>query len=60
MSLYNVELNQGVLKVSFGDQPAENDKIVPEAVEKARALKDDVMGKALKINGPASLPVAIA
>lgn len=60
MSLYNVELVDGVLKIDFGDQQAHNDTIVPEAVQKAEKLKDEVMGKVLRINGPASLPVAVA
>lgn len=60
MSLYNVELVDDILKINFGDEPAGNDAIVPEAVGKAEVFKEQVMGKVLKINGPASLPVAIA
>lgn len=62
MSFYNVELLSGnVLKVGFGDEPASNDKIVAEAVQKAEALREAVIGKGvLRINGAASLPVAIA
>lgn len=60
MSLYNLELKEdGVLHIGFGD-PAGNDAIVPEAVQKAEQLKEQVMGKVLRINGPASLPVAVA
>lgn len=62
MSFYNVELLSGnVLKVGFGDTPASNDLIVQEAVQKAEGLRDAVIGGgALKINGAASLPVAVA
>ena len=61
MALYNVELTaENILKIGFGDEPAGNDRIVVEAVQKATALKDAVMGKLLRISGPASLPVAIA
>ena len=31
-SIYNVELVDGILKISFGEQPAGNNAIVPEAV----------------------------
>jgi CRISPR-associated protein Csx3 len=46
------------LKLSFGD-PAQNDSIVRDAV---KALKDLELkgGKLVKLNGPASLPVAVA
>ena len=60
MSLYNIELVEGILKVGFGDEVAGNDKIVPEAIAKAEAFKASVAGSLLKINGPASLPVAVA
>jgi CRISPR-associated protein Csx3 len=60
MSRFNVELVDGVLRIGFGDEPATNDQIVPEAVEKATKFRDAVAGKLLKINGAASLPVAVA
>jgi CRISPR-associated protein Csx3 len=60
MSKFNVELINDVLKIGFGDEPATNDQIVPEAVEKATTFRDAVAGKLLKINGAASLPVAVA
>jgi len=47
-----------VMKVSFG-APAQNDDIVRDAVAGVKALNLQG-GKLLKINGPASLPVAIA
>ncbi len=63
MSAYKINLEDGnVLKVGFGD-PAQNDQIVRDAV----ARLDEMVsagelagGKTIKINGPASLPVAIA
>lgn len=58
MSSYNLSLDGNVLCVSFGS-PASNDVIVKDAVQ---GLKDLGLagGPILKINGPASLPVAIA
>lgn len=58
MSSYNVSLDGDVLRVSFGN-PASNDQIVKDAVA---GLKDIGLqgGPLLKINGPASLPVAVA
>jgi CRISPR-associated protein Csx3 len=47
-----------VLKVGFAE-PAQNDVLVAEVVEGVRALKL-AGGKAVFINGPASLPVAVA
>lgn len=58
MSSYNLSLDGNVLRVGFGS-PASNDVIVKDAVA---ALKDLGLsgGPILKINGPASLPVAVA
>ena len=58
MSSYNLVLDGNVLRVSFGS-PASNDQIVKDAVA---GLKDLGLtgGPLLKINGPASLPVAVA
>jgi CRISPR-associated protein Csx3 len=58
MSSYNVSLDNDVLRVGFG-VPASNDQIVKDAVQ---GLKDLGLsgGPILKINGPASLPVAVA
>jgi CRISPR-associated protein Csx3 len=58
LKTYNVVLEGDVLKLSFGT-PAQNDQIVKDAVE---AVKDIGLegGKIIKLNGPASLPVAIA
>lgn len=57
---YNVELQGDVLRVGFTDQPANNDDLVKEAVRKVRLYIDDLHGVFLKINGAASLAVAIA
>lgn len=63
MSTYNINLeDDNVLRVGFGEA-AQNDQIVRDAV----ARLDEMVtagelagGKIIKINGPASLPVAIA
>ncbi len=55
---YNITLEGDVLKVGFGS-PAENTEIVRDAVAAVKALNLQG-GKLLKINGPASLPVAVA
>ena len=60
---YNVEViaqeneKEVVLKVSFGE-PAGNDQIVKDAEEAVKVVAQEVAGKLVKINGPASLPVA--
>jgi CRISPR-associated protein Csx3 len=60
MTTYNIELKEDILQINFGE-PAQNDQIVKDAAarleEMARSgeLKG---GQLLKINGPASLPVA--
>ena len=64
MSTYNIgfDVNTSVLKVGFG-QPAQNDQIVRDAkarLDEMVASKELAGGKVIKINGPASLPVAIA
>lgn len=55
--LYNLELNNDVLTVGFGE-PASNDAIVKEVAQSIKWIKDEVHGKVLKINGPASMPIA--
>jgi len=64
MATYKIELDveRGVLRVGFGD-PAQNDAIVKEAVTRLEAMTESGEfsgGPMIKINGPASLPVAIA
>lgn len=55
---YNVVREGDTLKMSFG-APAQNDMIVRDAVAAVKAL-GLTGGKLVKLNGPASLPVAIA
>jgi len=59
---YNIQLIENVLKVGFAD-PAQNDKIVADAVAKLNTMIETgelAGGSMIKINGPASLPVAVA
>lgn len=58
MSTYNIVQDGDVLRLSFGAQ-AQNDQIVRDAVAAVNAL-GLTGGKVVKLNGPASLPVAIA
>lgn len=59
MALYNMILEGDVLKVSFGDAST-NDKIVVFVKSLCEQIKaDGGMGLDLKVNGPASLPVAM-
>jgi CRISPR-associated protein Csx3 len=60
MTTYQIELQGNVLKVNFGE-PAQNDQIVKDAAARlAQWLEKGELigGELLKINGPASLPVA--
>lgn len=60
MATYHINLTGDTMKVSFGD-PASNDQIVPDVVGILDDMKADgtlAGGPLLKINGPASLPVA--
>ena len=59
MSTYQINLqDDNVLKIGFGS-PAQNDQIVKDATSILDEL-DLPGGSLIKINGPASLPVAIA
>ncbi len=61
-NFYNITLTGDILKVGFAD-PAQNDDIVRTAVEKLNAMAESgelAGGSLIKINGPASLPVAVA
>lgn len=61
MATYNVKLIGGILRVGFNpNEPANNDKIVQDAVAACEPLRDQAAGKVLKINGSASLPAAMA
>ncbi len=55
---YAACLEGDVLKIGFG-VPAQNDQIVKDAVAAVKELSLQG-GKVIKLNGPASLPVAIA
>ncbi len=60
MTTYNIEIEGEVLKVGFGD-PAQNDQIVRDAAACLDKITESGKlsgGSLLKINGPASLPVA--
>jgi CRISPR-associated protein Csx3 len=60
MTTYKIELDGDVLKVEFGE-PAQNDQIVCDAaarMDEMAATGELKGGVVLKINGPASLPVA--
>ena len=60
--MYKINLSDGILKVGFGD-PGQNNQIVKDAVarlEEMTASGELSGGPVLKINGPASLPVAVA
>lgn len=58
---YKIALEGDVLKVGFGE-PTQNDKICAEAAATLKEMAENgtlAGGPVLKINGPASLPVAI-
>jgi CRISPR-associated protein Csx3 len=64
MASYKIQFDPqtGVLKVGFGD-PAQNDQIVRDAVKRLdEMIKDGTLagGSIIRVNGPASLPVAMA
>jgi CRISPR-associated protein Csx3 len=63
MSSYRAEIlsaAEGVvtLRLAFGD-PAQNDRIVPDAADAIAALNLEG-GKCIKLNGPCTVPAAIA
>ena len=61
MSSYNVALVEGVLKVGFGT-PAQNDQIVRDAearLDEMVASGELKGGTLVRVNGPASLPIAM-
>lgn len=58
---YNVAVADGVMTVGFGS-PAQNDQIVRDAqsrIDELVASGELAGGPLLRINGPASLPVAV-
>jgi len=62
MSTYNITIEAGgIMKVGFG-APAQNDQIVKDAQERLEemvAAGELPGGEAIRVNGPASLPVAM-
>ncbi len=63
MATYKINLEDGnILRVGFAD-PAQNDQIVKDAVARLDEMVSNgtlAGGSIIKINGPASLPVAVA
>lgn len=60
MAFYNISLEGDILKVGFGD-PAQNDVICRDAARQLEILVSNgtlAGGSLIKVNGPASLPVA--
>jgi len=61
MAAYKIALENGVLRVGFGD-PAQNDQIVKDAMtrlDEMAAAGELTGGDVIRVNGPASLPVAM-
>lgn len=56
--IYSIALNDDILTLGFGS-PAQNNEIVPFVARELKKMKVLKGGKVLKINGPASLPVAV-
>lgn len=63
MAFYNINLEGGnILRVGFGE-PAQNDHIVRDAVARIDEMVNGgtlTGGSVIRVNGPASLPVAMA
>jgi len=62
MTTYNITRDGNTLKVGFGE-PAQNDQIVRDVVARLDEMESagELNGGGLiKLNGPASLPVAVA
>ena len=60
MTTYKIEPHGEVLRVKFGE-PAQNDRIVPDAAARLDEMSNSGElsgGGLIKLNGPASLPVA--
>ena len=61
MATYNISLSEGTLQIGFGT-PAQNDEIVKDAEARLDELVLNGIlagGEMIRINGPASLPVAM-
>jgi CRISPR-associated protein Csx3 len=62
MATYSINRNGDTLKIGFGE-PAQNDRIVRDVVARLAEMEQAGElngGGVIKINGPASLPVAVA
>lgn len=60
MAKYNISHEgNGLIRVGFGDEVASNDEIIKEAQQKALAIVNELHGEVIRINGAASLPVAM-
>ena len=62
MTTYNINRNGDTLKIGFGE-PAQNDQIVRDVVARLAEMEQAGElngGGVIKLNGPASLPVAVA
>lgn len=60
MSTYKIEIEGNVLKVGFGEA-AQNDRIVKDVASRLDEMIQDgtlAGGPLLRVNGPASIPVA--
>lgn len=60
-STYKVEYAEGILRIGFGE-PAQNDQIVRDAEALVNELVSSGQlggGEVIRVNGPASLPVAM-
>jgi CRISPR-associated protein Csx3 len=58
---YNVNLTDGILRIGFGT-PAQNDQIVKDVetrLSEMTAGGELTGGEVIRVNGPASLPVAM-
>lgn len=60
MATYKINLKEDILQVSFGE-PAENSQIVQDAAARLEEMANSgelTGGNLVKVNGPASIPVA--
>ncbi len=62
MSIYTIVMEEdNVLRLGFGDAPAQNDALVKDATQQMSELIDGRIirgGELIKLNGPATLPIA--
>jgi len=61
MSTYNISFENAILKIGFGT-PAQNDQIVKDVKQRLDEMIQTgelTGGEVIRVNGPASLPVAM-